>query len=256
MDGEVERRLGGGGEETPVVRVGDTVRRPTGPWTPAVHAVLRHLEAVGFPGAPRVLGVDEHGREILSYLPSEQVWPYSEPVLVGVARLLRQLHDALATFTLPPGAVWRYPTPDAATAVMGHNDVAPFNTVFADGLPYGFIDWELAGPRPPLYDFACAAINFTPLRPDRFCQMVGFPEPPDRGRRLRIFCEEYGLEDRSTLLEALEAFERDALRELVELGRSGVSPYDRYLARGEDVHLRWDLEWLVINRPQLEVALR
>ena len=43
-----------------MVRVGDTVRRPAGPWTPAVDALLRHLEDVGFPGAPRALGRDRH----------------------------------------------------------------------------------------------------------------------------------------------------------------------------------------------------
>src|SRR5262249_49783642 len=42
----------------------DTVRRPAGPWTPAVHALLTHLHAAGFHGAPRPLGIDEHGREI------------------------------------------------------------------------------------------------------------------------------------------------------------------------------------------------
>jgi hypothetical protein len=31
-----------------VVRVGGTVRRPTQPWTPAVHALLRYLEDAGF----------------------------------------------------------------------------------------------------------------------------------------------------------------------------------------------------------------
>lgn len=39
-----------------LVRVGDTVRRPAGPWTDAVDALLRHLHDVGFPGAPRPLG--------------------------------------------------------------------------------------------------------------------------------------------------------------------------------------------------------
>ena len=49
-----------------VVRIGDTVRRETGPWTTAVHALLRHLEETGYPYAPRVLGIDEQGKEILS----------------------------------------------------------------------------------------------------------------------------------------------------------------------------------------------
>jgi hypothetical protein len=32
-----------GGNISNATRVGDTVRRMTGPWTPAVHSVLRHL---------------------------------------------------------------------------------------------------------------------------------------------------------------------------------------------------------------------
>src|SRR6266498_211042 len=52
-----------GGNFNHVVRVGDTVRRvKTGAWTPAVHALLRHLERAGFDGAPRALGVDDRGR--------------------------------------------------------------------------------------------------------------------------------------------------------------------------------------------------
>src|SRR4051794_31386189 len=60
--------LSGGRLTAGVVRVGDPVRRPTGPHSAFVHALLTHLEAVGYAGAPRLLGVDEHGREILSSL--------------------------------------------------------------------------------------------------------------------------------------------------------------------------------------------
>ena len=59
----------GGDMTRGVVRVGGTVRRPVRPHTPAVHALLRHLEAADFEGAPRVLGVDARNREVLTYLP-------------------------------------------------------------------------------------------------------------------------------------------------------------------------------------------
>lgn len=52
-----------GGNVVGAVRVGATVRRPPGPWTPAVHAVLRHLERHGVDAVPRVLGLDERGRD-------------------------------------------------------------------------------------------------------------------------------------------------------------------------------------------------
>jgi len=65
MDEEV---LAGGGVNR-VVRIGSTVRRPVGPWTHTVHALLDHLQAAGFPGAPRAHGFDTEGREILDFLP-------------------------------------------------------------------------------------------------------------------------------------------------------------------------------------------
>ena len=94
--------LDGGNMSTGVVRVGDTVRRPSGPWTPAVHALLTHLHDVGFHGAPRPLGIDDRGREILTYLPGVVPWPGNFHLLDDgrklrdVARLIREFHDAAA----------------------------------------------------------------------------------------------------------------------------------------------------------------
>src|SRR5882757_497251 len=48
-------RLDGGGRSV-VYRRGDVVVRETGPWAPAVHALLRHLEQAGFTAAPRLVG--------------------------------------------------------------------------------------------------------------------------------------------------------------------------------------------------------
>jgi Phosphotransferase enzyme family len=249
----------GGGSMTPVVRVGDSVRRPTGRWSPAVHSLLRHLERVGFEGAPRVLGIDDEGREVLSYLPTEPTWPYSEEALVLAGRLIRRLHDALTTFVPAPGAVWRFPTSGRHAGPgcrIGHNDLGPNNTVFAGGRPYGFIDWDLAGPAGPLDDLALAAINFTPLRPDRFCQGVGFTEPPDRAARLKVFCDAYGLAEPMAFLDAIEEFQQESLRAILEDGAQGVSPYATFLANDEDRFVEWDLEWFRANRPELERALR
>jgi hypothetical protein len=64
----MEEQVLAGGKSGGAVRIGNTVRRQVGPWTPAVHALLHHLEDVGFTGAPRALGIDRHGREILSFL--------------------------------------------------------------------------------------------------------------------------------------------------------------------------------------------
>src|SRR5262245_47429779 len=61
--------LAGGGRTT-VLRRGSIIVRATGPWARSVHALLRHLQDVGFEGAPRVVeeGFDEHGREVLTFI--------------------------------------------------------------------------------------------------------------------------------------------------------------------------------------------
>src|SRR5207245_2859525 len=102
---DTEERLPGGNLSSRVMRVGATVRRPVGPWTPAVHALLNHLHAVGFDGAPRVLGLDDAGREILEYIPGEVAWDERHHQLLGADQavqqagaLLRRFHDAVADF--------------------------------------------------------------------------------------------------------------------------------------------------------------
>ena len=112
---------GGTANQGLVVRVGDTVRRPWRPTTPSTHALLRHLEAVGFDGAPRLLGVDERGREVLTYVPGTAIsppyppWSLTTPALESVARLLHRYHEAVRRST-ETGLPWQLPVPDGSGA--------------------------------------------------------------------------------------------------------------------------------------------
>lgn len=84
-------------------KAGDTIRRSRGPWSETTAALLRHLERRGFTAAPRYLGVDELGRDILSALPGEPVATLTgDAQLVQVARLLRAFYDATADSPRPP----------------------------------------------------------------------------------------------------------------------------------------------------------
>jgi aminoglycoside phosphotransferase (APT) family kinase protein len=197
-----------GGNENVVVQVGDTVRRPVHPWTPAVHALLRQLEEAGFEEAPRVLGFDAQGREILTMIEGE-VGNYpttpemqSERSLIAAAHMLRRYHNAA---TIQPGwgdLPWRYRNPDPARwEVICHSDVAPYNIVYRGGGPVGLIDFDVAGPGPRLWDVAYAAFRLVPLSGDDSCRSFGFADPPDRVARLGVFLDAYGLDDRSGVLE-------------------------------------------------------
>ena len=55
-----------GGTMGDVIRNGDTVSRPSGERTPAVHRLLHHLHAAGLPGVPQPMGITTDRREVLS----------------------------------------------------------------------------------------------------------------------------------------------------------------------------------------------
>jgi Ser/Thr protein kinase RdoA (MazF antagonist) len=104
---EPEQVLAGGNVAASVVRVGATVRKPANAATPAVHALLDHLHAASFSGAPRALGRDASGRQVLEYVPgdcADQLPPMDATQLRRVGALIRRLHDAIATFSSPAGA--------------------------------------------------------------------------------------------------------------------------------------------------------
>lgn len=217
---EEEVPLVGGRSTAGVVRVGDTVHRPTGPWTPVVHDFLRHLHARGFEGAPEPLGFDEQGREILTFIEGEVLgtpqdpagplilvaWPEawrSDDALEAAGRLLRRLHEASRGFTTEH-TDWRlFDRAMRPGEILCHADHGPWNAVYADGRPVALIDWDSARPDEPLFDLASAAWHFVPLLAEEEAATLGFSDL-SYGRRLRLFLDAYGLADRSRFIEALQ----------------------------------------------------
>jgi len=191
------RHLGG---LTEVTRVGDTIRRQAGEWTPTIHALLAHLHSVGCTAAPRPLGRDEQEREVLEFITGDDP-THSNEELVRIAETIAALHDATRSFTPPPDAHWQFMVGAPRTGeVICHNDLSPDNTIYhPSGTPRAFIDWDLAAPAPPLWDLAWAAYRFVPLYDDATCERLGYPIP-SRPARLRILCDGYGLENRQSLL--------------------------------------------------------
>jgi hypothetical protein len=229
------------------------VRRATGPWTPAVHALLRHLEARGFDGAPRALGFDDAGREVLSYIaghtaPASLDGIRSDEVLTAIARLVRRYHDAVADFVAPPGSAWQF-TVGAPRAgdVICHNDIAPWNIVFDGARPQALIDWDFAAPAPREWDIAYALWRCVPLY-----GAAEFGGPHTQARRIRLFCDAYGLADARGLLDTIERRQQVLHDTLVAWGRAGVPGFAEMLRDSHADGIRNDMAYLRANRAAFE----
>ncbi|WP_433258441.1 phosphotransferase [Streptosporangium sp. CA-135522] len=208
--------LVGGDVTEGIVRVGDTVRRSLGPNAPLVHALLRHLEEAGFPGAPRFLGVDAVGREVLTFVPGEVAgrprppWIPDEERLASVGHLVRDYHAAVAGFMVPEGVKPGLgvsvppdmpPAPPYPVELVGHMDYTPDNIVFRDGKAAALIDFDLAKPTTRVDEVANAMMYWAPLcdpvDADPLLREVDVP------RRCRILADAYGMPDvdRARLVE-------------------------------------------------------
>lgn len=197
-----------------VVRVGDDVLRPTNPHTPTIHALLRHLRAVGFDAVPDVVGVEPDGRERLRFIegdvpfPPFPAWSQTDEALASTAALLARLHRASASFEVPSGATWSAemadPDVSGGPTVICHNDVCPENVVYRQGIAVALLDFDFAAPGRPLYDLAQLAKMCVPLDTPEDAARWGRGSLDPFGR-LRIVADAYGLPPgRAAFLQVLE----------------------------------------------------
>jgi hypothetical protein len=247
-----------GGFVNRVVRVGATVRRSSGPWTPAVHALLRHLEAVGFSEAPRVLGMDEEGREILGFIEGETIgWTDWPPVMTRsdglrqLGSLLRRYHDAVRGFRPPDDAVWRNPLAPSTGELVRHGDFVPFNTVWRDDRVVGVIDWDFAQPGAAISDLSHLAWYAVPLSADWRVEEYGFANGIDRAERLRVLCAAYGEYSPVDVVDEAVELIAGERTQTAELAERRLAPWTTFVADGSLAGFDAEVEWIRANRAEL-----
>lgn len=276
MSDQQEEKLTGGNVNE-VVRVGDTVRRSNRPHR-YVHELLLHLEKEGFHQAPRYLGIDAAGREILSYLdgdvsgndyPEIASYMWSDDALTAIARLLRNYHDATLNFSTTARPGNRYPgigekkkeeemecvqAVNEEEEVICHNDFALYNLVFRDGLPQGIIDFDLACPGPRLWDIAytlytCVPLaNFSPQLDDgREKSVIPYhceSHAAARKRRIELFMEAYGLHVPPDLQQWVVSRIRFMCQTLKDRAAAGDAAFVKMVEEGHLAHYEREVIFL------------
>jgi thiamine kinase-like enzyme len=155
--------------------------------------LLSHLASVGFEGAPRYLGEDGVGREILTFVPGDvpAKWrAFVDEQVAQVGILLRRMHDASRDLAECLGG----------GDVVCHHDPGPNNTVFRDGLPVAFIDFDFAAVGDPLEDVGYVAWSWC------ISSKLTRGLPTEQARQVRVLADAYGLsaDQRRRLPTAIE----------------------------------------------------
>lgn len=248
-------------------RFGNEVRREIRPASPAVHALLAHLERAGFNGAPRFLGIDDQGRERLTFIPGEThdratAESIPDTVLPAIGRLIRRYHDAAADFTLPDGLRWHADreTTIPGRAIVCHNDISPRNIVFRDGHPVALIDWDMAYLAPPVWDVAHAAWQFTPVLGDRDWTTSGWTHVPPlafRLARMRSLIDGYGLgpAERAGFAAALALRIGATATGIRKLAGEGEPVFARLVADGTVAEIERSHRWTLSHAHEIDAAL-
>jgi hypothetical protein len=222
-----------GGFINEVIQVGDTVRRPAA--ADFVHRLLRHFEAAGWPGAPRYLGRDAKGREVLTFIPGDGPGAHTDAALAAIGSLVRRFHDLTAGTSLA-----------GSSEVVCHNDLSPKNTVYDDGLPVAFIDWDIAAPGRRIEDVAHACWQYVGLGPD-------VADPVEAARRVGVLAGAYGGIAREPLVETILWWQDRCWRGIAEKAAAGEPAMVRLRDLGTVEAVRAAYDWTAAHRSTLAV---
>ena len=238
-----------GGNMNAVTRRGDAVHRTAGPWTPTIHRLLDHLADAGIDCLPRPLGLDEQGREMLTYLPGIvptyplPSWVWTDRVLAETGALLARIHQASTTFDRAD-AIWQLPLHEPGEVIC-LNDMAPYNMVFDDDHQLsGLIDLDTASPGPRSWDLAYLAYRIVPLSAAEDTG-IGPITAEERRRRLELLASAYAAAGDQIRIETTDILRTAVARldELAEFTADRAAAGAVHVASHVEIYRR-DAEWI------------
>lgn len=238
------------GSVNKVRRIGNTIHRPSYPWTETVNDFLMHLHRKGLPEIGVPLGVHTNGKSVYTYLPGKAALrPWSAILkrakgLELLSDFLLRYQEAQRDYKLPQNITWYVPEDCLQSgSIIRHGDFGPWNTLWQDQKLSGVIDWDFAEPGTALQDFAQLAWYTIPLRGESGWKEAGFENRPDFKARLQTICKvgNFHLKD---LLEAVIDLQNLEMDRLMTLGAEGVFPWSIFYKRGDLLETRQEQAWL------------
>ncbi len=244
-----------GGNVSNVYRLGDTVRRELNSDSPKIHRLLKHLEKKGFSYAPKFLGIDEKGREILSFIDGEagndplKDYMWSNDSLKEIAKMLRLYHDAVSDFSVTDDWKPIDNTPDNIE-VLCHNDFARYNIIFSHKRPVGIIDFDVAGPGPRIWDIVYTLYTCVPL--SRFyLSETGkkiYYNSKDANRikqRVNLFFDSYGMSKEKDYLDIVLLRLEGLCKTIKRKASEGDIAFQKMIDEGHLEHYQNDIKFIL-----------
>ncbi|MEG9295208.1 aminoglycoside phosphotransferase family protein [Mangrovibacillus sp. Mu-81] len=244
-----------GGNVSSVYRSKDTVRRELKPESSKVHALLKHLKKKSYPYAPAFLGIDEKGREILSYIEGEagnyplKDYMWSDDVLKEIAKMLRLYHDAVSDFAIDEDwqPIDNTPLP---YEVICHNDFPIYNIIFHHEKPVGIIDFDVAGPGPRVYDIAYTLYTCVPLSRLHLSETgepVVYKPENDAGRikrRIQLFLDSYGMDFEEDVVDMVIRRLEGLCKTIKRKAGEGDTAFQKMIGEGHVEHYEKDIAFV------------
>jgi len=235
MDNNEEIKLSGG-QNNDVVRIRDTVQRSVCENSNYVHQVLTFLEEQGYEHSPRYLGIDENGREILSYVDGEigRAIEWTDQQLSEVMKMLRAFHDKTTGSELCKDK-----------EVICHRDIAPWNTVLKNDFPIGFIDFDDVEPGRRVEDIGYALWTFLELGNQDI-------DIQTQTKRIKMMCDAYGFSDGKLLVDAILSEQKRVLEIRKNMAISGKNSEIQDFSKERIQIIENEMNWIEKHRSDIE----